>query len=322
MIKTKTKLFLVLFILITLISTAVFATEPTNDAGEPVVTSETTDDENNQQTISEEDIEQKDRYFAGDNIEINTLIAGNVFAIGKNVTLTGQISGDLFVIAETLTISSGTSIYGSTFAIASEINVDGEMYELYATCDKLTIDYYGRVYRDLSVIGTEVSINGIVDRNAYLDIDKLKLEKDCILRENLNYKAQSEAIYIDEEGNESTTIPETVVVGEKNYTQRNKKILKKEIKKSVNSILKSNKINGDVSEDKIKSIITSYIFNIANVSTNSEILKDTTNKVLIPTMYIYLDIIVIIALVLGIVLPKVIGKKEKTEKESKKSKEE
>lgn len=317
--KTKTKLFLVLFIIITLISTVVFATEPTNEAGEPVVTSETPTDETGEgeQTISEEDIEQKDRYFAGDNIEINTLIAGNVFAIGKNVTLTGQISGDLFVIAETLTITSGTSVYGSTFAIASEVNVDGEMYELYTTCDKLTIDFYGRVYRDLSAIATEVSVNGIVDRNANLDIDKLTINKDGIFRGNLNYKAQSEAIYVDEAGNESTTIPDTVVVGEKNYTKRDKKILKKEIKKSVNSILKSNKINGDVSEDKIKAIITSYIFNVTNVDTNSEIVKDTTNKVLIPTMYIYLDIIVIIALILGIVLPRVIGKQGKTKTESK-----
>lgn len=319
--KINLRLFLILFAVVTLISTVVFATEVTPLTEEtPDTTQTTTNETGNQGTDTQTptgQIETKDRYFAGDNIEITTLIDSNVFAIGKSVTLTGQIGGDLFVIAENVTIGEGTAIYGNLVVMSSTLTIEGQIYDVYAACDKIEVGYDGYIYRDLRVMGTEVYLNGIVGRNAYLEADKLVLNKDCVLQGNLNYTAQSDAIYIDESNNESTTIPDKVIEGENNYTPRSKKLFKNEIKKSVNSILKTNKINGDISEDKVKEIIISNIFNISNINTNSEIAKEGLNKVLIPTMYIYIDIIVIIALILGIVLPKVIGKKDKTKKEDK-----
>lgn len=311
--ETKVKLFLILFIAVALISTAVFATEATPTTDETPGTTTETEGDNTQ----EQQIENTDRYFAGDNVEITTLIDSNVFAIGKNVTLTGQVGGDLFIIAENVTISERTAVYGNLVVLASTVTIEGQVYDVYATCDKLEIGYNGYIYRDLRAMATEININGIVGRNVFLEADKITLNKDCELKGNLDYKAQSEVVYIDESNNESTTIPENVIVGEKNYTPRSKKLFKSEIKKSVNSILKSNKVNGDMSEDKVKEIIISNIFNISNVNTNSEMAKASSNKVLIPVIYIYLDIIVIVALILGIVLPRVIGKKDKTKKEDK-----
>lgn len=314
--ETKIKLFLILFVVITLISTAVFATET------PVApeTSGTTSQPEGENAQEQQQIENVDKYFAGDNVEIATLIDSNVFAIGKNVTLTGQVGGDLFIIAENVTISERTAIYGNLVVLASTVTIEGQVYDVYATCDKLEIGYNGYVYRDLRAMATEININGIVGRNVFLEADKVSLNKDCELKGNLNYKAQSEVVYIDESNNESTTIPENVVVGEKNYTPRSKKLFKSEIKKSVNSILKSNKISGDMSEDKVKEVIMSNIFSISNIKTNSEMVKTSSNKVLIPVMYIYLDIIVIVALILGIVLPRVMSKQDKAEKQTKKEK--
>lgn len=316
--ETKLKLFLILFVVVTLISTAVFATEPTNDAGEPVVTSETTPEttegEDNEQQTEEQTIEGGDRYFAGDNVVISTLIDSNVFAVGKEVTLTGQIGGDLFVVANKLTIDVGTAVYGNVFAIASEIEINGQIYDLYGACDKLTIEYDGYIYRDLRAMATEVFINGVVGRNAFVEADKVVLNKDCIINGNLNCIAQSETIYVDAENNESTEIPQSIVKGEKQYTKRDKKLFNSRIEKSIDSLLKSNKINNDMSEDQIKSVIASYIFNVTGVKTNSEI-KTSTSQVLIPEVYIYIDVAVIIALILGIVLPKVIKKKDEEEKE-------
>lgn len=315
--KTKVKLFLILFVLVALISTAVFATEATPEAPTTGQTPGTTNETDGEDTQTPQQIENTDRYFAGDNVEITTLIDSNVFAIGKNVTLTGQVGGDLFVIAENVTIAERTAIYGNLVVLASTVTIEGQVYDVYATCDKLEIGYNGYIYRDLRAMGTEININGIVGRNVFLEADKVALNKDCELKGNLNYTAQSEVVYIDEANNESTTIPENVVVGEKNYTPRSKKLFKNEIKKSVNSILNSNKINGDMSEDKVKEIIISNIFSISNVNTNSEMAKASSNKVLIPVIYIYIDIIVIVALILGIVLPRVMNKKDKTEKQSK-----
>lgn len=314
--ETKLKLFLILFVVVTLISTAVFATEPTNDEGEPVTTSETAPEGDGAQSTEQKNIEDGDRYFAGDTVEITTLIDSNAFVVGKDVTLTGQIGGDLFVIANKLTIVEGSAVYGNVFAVASEIVIDGQIYDLYGTCDKLTIEYNVYIYRDLRAMTTEAEINGVVGRNVFIEADKVVLNKDCIINGNLNCIAQSDTIYIDPSGNESTTIPETVVKGENQYTKRDKKLFNSKIEKSVNNILKSNKINNDMSGDKIKSIITSYVFNVTGVKTNSEV-KTSINQVLIPKIYIYIDIVVIIALILGIVLPKVINKKDGTEKETK-----
>lgn len=314
--ETKLKLFIILFVVVTLISTVVFATEPTNDAGEPVTTSETAPEGDGTQPTEETNIEDGDRYFAGDSVEITTLIDSNAFAVGKDVTLTGQVGGDLFVIANKLTIAEGSAVYGNVFAVASEIEIDGQIYDLYGTCDKLTIEYNGYVYRDLRAMATEVFMNGVVGRNVFVEADKVVLNKDCIINGNLNCIAQSETIYIDSSNNESTTIPKDIVKGENQYTKRDKKLFNSKIEKSVNSILKSNKINNDMSGDKIKSIITSYVFNVTGIKTNSEV-KTSTNQVLIPKLYIYIDIVVIIVLILGIVLPRVINKKDSTEKETK-----
>lgn len=295
--KTKSRLFLVLFLIVTLLATSVFATEET-PSEEAVVTSEVTDEtvadenETDETETEEKSIEAMDRYFSGDEILIDSLIDGNVFAIGKKVTLTGQIGGDLFVIAETLVIDGG-SAYGSVFAVASEVTVDGQMYDLYVTSDKLTVEYDGYIYRDLKAISTEISIDGIIARNAFIEADTLNLEDDCIIQGNINYTSQAEASY-----------PDSGIKGEKNFTQANKKVLKKEIRKTVEDILKTNKIGNDTTEDELKAIIMSYVFTGLNVKTNSTLLSSAHQNSKVPAIYLYIAIAIIIVLAVLLLLPK------------------
>lgn len=335
MMKTKSKLFLILFVIVTLISTAVFATEVTNTntETEPVTTSEegvevtSEDTTTGDNTQTDENVEASDKYFSGDDVEINTLIDGNVFVIAKNVKLTGQIGGDLFVIAETLTIDGG-AIYGSVFVTASEITINGQMYDVYATCDKMRIEYDGYVYRDLRVMGTEVSINGVVRRNSFIETNKLILDKDCLMPGNLNYTAQSEAVYMktvqgdgEEKSTEETTeIPAENVSGEIKFTKRNKKVFSKEnaVKSSVEKIIKNNKINNDTSEENLKSIILGNVLNNLGVKSNSELTKKVQKTMQIPALYVYIDVIVIVLLILALVLPRIMNsKKTSTDKKEK-----
>lgn len=332
MIKEKSKILLILFIAIILVSTAVFATDSTDvteePEGQPVTTSETNPNLSagttgeGETTTTDEEVEGRDRFFTGDEIVIETLIDGNVFAIGKNVKLTGQIGGDLFVIAEKLEVEAGSSVFGNIFVTASEISINGQMYDVYATCDKLEIQYDGYIYRDLKAVGTEVTINGVVGRNAYIETDKLILDTDCLMPGNLNYKSLTDAVYREtsedgESTNETTSIPKKNVNGEVTFTKTSKKVLKKEIKKTVEDMLKSNKINNNTSEDELREIITSYAFNITGVKSNSDIAKSNSNVMTIPNIYVYIDIVIIVALILALVLPKVIKRKGKTEKENK-----
>ena len=296
--KTKSKLFLILFIIVTLLTSAVFATEPTTEptGDEPVTTSEdnaipvdeTTegeagDGQEQSEEISEEDIVGDDQFLTGDDIEISKLMDGNIFAMGKNVTVSGQIAGDLFVVADTLTING--VVYGNVYAVASEITLNEEVHYLYATCDKLRIEYQGYVFRDANVIASDVYINGIVNRTANIETDKLVLDTEAIML-NLNYKAPSEVVYMektdDENTQETTTIPEEVVQGETN-----------------------NKIKSDTNEEDLKKFVVSYALGITGINTNSETVKEY-NNVTIPTVYVYvaLAIIIVLAVLLIITLGK------------------
>lgn len=335
MSKTKLKLFLILFVIVSLITTVVFATEAkTATEDEPVVTSQT-DPENTEgivstdeiaegdQVVSEDDIVSTDRYFAGDKVEISDIIDGNVFVIGKEVTITGEIGGDLFVIADKLTID-GAAIFGNVFGMASEINIDGAMYYAYLVCDKFNFEFNGYVYRDLYVEATEMKLNGRIIRNAYLEADKVTIDTNLEVYQDINYTAQSEAIYIEEleDGTtrETTTIPETVAAGNINYTNRSKKLFNKEIKRTVQSVLSSNKVSDNMNEDQIRKIFTSYALNNFNIKSSSENLKNTSNKILVSKAYFYVSIVIFVVLIIvgvfAIILPN-INKSEKTKTKEK-----
>ena len=323
--KTRTKLFLIVFLIVVLMSTTIFASEVVTTSEEAptseVVTSENpTDETTTDETTTDEDIKNSDRFFSGDDIEISEVVDGNVFIIGKNVKLTStQIGGDLFVIAETLSMDANSTIYGSVFVLASEITIDGAMYDTYLVCDKLNFDYNAYAQRDLRAMASEITLNGRVRRNSYLEANKLILDTDFLTAGDLNYTAQSEAVYMekqeDDSKKETTTIPEGVVQGEVKYTKRDKKVFSKEIKKSVQDIIKTNKINSNTSEEKVKAIFTSYMFNNLGINTNSNIVKDAARStVTIPKVVFYIGIIVIVLLVVALILPIILNKKNSKER--------
>ena len=340
MIKSKFKVVLILFLTLILVSTGVLATD-TNATDEPVATSETnpentaegdattTDDATtSEEEISEEDIKNIDKFYSGENVEISDLVNGNVFAIGKNVKLTGKINGDFFVIAENLTINPDNTeaFCGNLFAVASEINMDGGAYDAYLVCDKFNLEYNGVIDRDLRVTASEINLNGIVGRNAYLETNKLVLDTYFLSGGNVNYTAQTEAVYMQlgedgETATETTTIPTDIMRngGTVNYTHRDKKILKSEVKKSITKILNNSKVKDGLTEEEAKAIIASFIFSNFNVKSNSELVKNAKSGVVVPAVYIYINVIVIIALVLALILPKINKtKKEPTSKEENK----
>lgn len=325
--KTKTKLFLILFTIVVLMTTMSFATEeaPVETPTEDTTTTEqetTEGEEANTEgaNISEDSIIESDRFFAGDDISISELIDGNVFAIGKKVTISGKIAGDLFVVAENFVMESQTEIYGNVFVIASEIEINGTMYDTYLVSDKLVFGYDGFVQRDLRALSTEISLDGRVVRNSYLETDKLTLDTGFLTGGDLVYTAQADAVYMekqeDDSVKETTTIPKEIVPGEVKYTNRSKKLFRKEVKKSVDSILKTNNIKNDMSEEQIKSVITSSVFNVAQIKTRSDLAKEGAKTVTVPKVYVYIVAVIIIALVVALILPKILSNKTNNVKET------
>lgn len=213
MSKKSLKILLILVTILSLISTFSLATDTnatsTNNDNEAVVTSDdgnnnavtTSDDsttstnDNSGQTTSSEATSNNDVYLNGDDVTIDTseTINGNAFVVAKTLTVRGQIGGDLFAIAETLNIDGG-QIYGNVFALSNNITLNGLIYDLYASCENLTVSYDGVAYRDLKVICKKASINGVVGKNVnILARDSVTIESDGLIYGDFNYSAKSEA---------------------------------------------------------------------------------------------------------------------------------
>ena len=208
------------------------------------------------------------------------------------------------------------------------MNVNSRMYDTYLIADKFNFGYEAIVQRDLRVMASEILLDGRIYRNAFIEADKLTLS-DLLMMGDLNYTAQSEAVYL-KKNEDGTTEPETteiptgeggIIGGEVRYTQRNKKLLNKTIKKTVEEILKSNKIDNNIDEEKIKSIITSYIFNGMGIKSNTEMAKEASNSVVIPKVCVYIVAVVIVLLVLALILPIILKKNANSEKKPREPKE-
>lgn len=326
--KKISKLALILLAIVILTSSAVFATEPTAPATD--TTQATGETEGSGTELSEDDVVNADKFIAGEELQITEIVDGNMFIIGKNVTINKTlVNGNVFVIAENLTMDAETEIYGALCAIAKEMNVNSRMYDTYLVADKFNFGYESIVQRDLRVMASEIVLDGRVYRNAFVEADKLTLS-DFLMIGDLNYIAQSDAIYIkkNEDGStepETTEIPSGengIIKGEVKYTQRKKKLFDKSIEKTVKEILKSNNINSNTSEDQIKSIVTAYIFNGMGINSNTQMAKDASKSVMIPKVYIYITAVVIILLVLALVLPIILKKTNNGIKEPKEKKSE
>lgn len=220
MLKNKTKIIAIFLTFILLFSTTfVFATDETDNNGVmPISTDESTNEtENSVQdettTQSQENSYKKsDVYLTGKDVTIDYIVDGNVFVCADTVTINSQIGGDAFILAKNLIIDEQAYVFSNIFAISDSIEIKGVVYDIYALAKNLTISK-GYIYRDIKVSCNTLNINGIVGRNAFVNCNKLNFNTDQgddgAIYGDLNYTASSEI-----------SIPENVVSGTTNYTQR------------------------------------------------------------------------------------------------------
>lgn len=205
---------IILIIATMIISSVCFASEEgimpiSEEAGDPIQEISIPDNEQ----ITTPDTSNwinSDAYLFEDNIIINKVVDGNVFAIGKTVTVTGEIGGDLFVIADKVIIDGGY-IYSGIFASANEIEINGVVYDLYAMAKKVTIGEEGYIYRDVRATAETLNLNGKIGRDAYIAIKELDISENGAINGNLEYTSSSEATISEEAiGGEIKYTPETI----------------------------------------------------------------------------------------------------------------
>lgn len=218
MLKSKSKIALILLLVIVLISGYSFATSEVTATEEDINNAivETSDDSDEVETTSsDESWVKNDLYICQDNVVVEDIVDGNAFIIGKNVTIKGEIGGDLFVMADKLTIDGGY-VYSSVFACANEMTVNGIIYDIYAITNSFTLNEDGYIYRDLKISSKSCNINGKIKRNAMLNCSEYNLSDSAVIGGNLEYTA-----------NEDISVPEDVVTGEvKRNAQESSKVEK------------------------------------------------------------------------------------------------
>lgn len=141
----------------------------------------TTDDSSSDQdvattTMTEENFKQHDVYLTGDDITIDYVIDGNLFVIANNVTINSQIGGDAFICANTITVGEQGYVFSNLFAVSSNINIKGVVYDLYILSNDVNITGY--IYRDIRVSTKNLNIFGTVGRNAFIKSNNIKFAED------------------------------------------------------------------------------------------------------------------------------------------------
>ncbi len=210
MLKTKSKILLILLSVVLLVSSCCFATtepETTADNNETAPVEDEAGDE-----VQTDDVISDDLFIAEDIVNISGVVDGNAFVIGNEVTISGEILGNLFVVANKLVMDDGY-VYNSLFACAKEIIINGVYtYDMYAVCDNFQFMSSAITYRDLRVLASNVSIEGQIGRNAYISANTLSFANSVSTNVygELYYSAPNEIV-----------ISENAVAGEIHYTATN-----------------------------------------------------------------------------------------------------
>lgn len=258
--KTKFKFLLALMLVILLVSTYCYATEPADveesaDASTAISQEDLTSllsnttAENTTAVPSNSDQPEwtySDYFACEDTVTLTGIVDGNAYIIGKEVTIKGEIGGDLFVMAQKLNIDGGY-VYSSIFAMAEEITMNGISYDLYAMCSSFKLESNGFVYRDFKVAGNDISLAGKIRRNAFIVGNNLSFDETVgtIIYGDLNYTS----------GAAEFTAPEGTVAGEVKYQQE--KVEETDVDVDPNAVAKVS--FGAIVLRKIKELVSTLV---------------------------------------------------------------
>ena len=203
MLKNKLKVIaLIMLIVVFLMTPFVNATEENQPGNEAVTTSneeQANVESTNQQTTAQNNYKDGDVYLTGDEITIDYIIDGN-----------------LFVFADTVNINKGGYVFSNLFTIANDLNINGVVYDLYASCTNINISGY--VYRDIKIASNNFKLSGVIGRNAFVTSNNISFETN-VNGENNSTSQGTIAGDLNYTSKNEISIPEGIVNGTINYTE-------------------------------------------------------------------------------------------------------
>lgn len=165
------------------------------------------------QLISEEPMDpsnmvQDDIYALDQDVVIDKMVDGNVYAMGQNVKIEGaNIFGNVFVMAEKVEIVN-SQIGGSVFAMGETVNFSGSMNDVYVAGNRVNFNQDCSVWRNAKVSGGTINVNGEIGRDFTAFAETLNVAETAKITGKLNYSS-------DKEG----TISENAQIGDVAFEQ-------------------------------------------------------------------------------------------------------
>ena len=233
MIKKNFKIFAILFIVLTIISSfsLCFADETTNEVANTdanasqEATTEKTED------TKEPEVHNGDLYIFESNVKMDKLVDGNVYIMGNNVEITGQINGNLFVLGQNVTFgtkdekkdenaesttanTNSCYVRYSIYVCANNVYYNGACNDLYVATRNLEMTYDSYVIRDVKAVSSNTIMQAAVGRDVDLTTSSLSFgnneDKNPVIYGNFRYSA-----------NKEQEIKDGMVEGEVKYSPHN-----------------------------------------------------------------------------------------------------
>ena len=213
----------IIFLIIILISTVVFAAYPENlekneleelqdefmtltseqiqDAEELIETPESEGEmltEATEEAVeSDVSLEEGDLYEINSDVTIGKMVNGNVYVIGQNVIFDNAvIHGNAFVLGHNIEFKN-TEINGSLYVAGETITFAGTTNDIYACGADITLNKDAHIWRDVKVAGENIKLNGSIGRNVYAGANNLVVDDNIIITGELNYASENEAAISD-----------------------------------------------------------------------------------------------------------------------------
>ncbi len=199
MFKKKTKLFLLITIILLIVSTISFATS--DNTVTPISETNVINTVDNEVATNTEnddpEVYNDNLYLFNNTVIMDQLVDGNVYIVGQNVEITGKVNGSLFVLADTVTFGENSYIMQSIYVCANEVILNGAANDLYAIANKVDMSYDSFMLRDLYVTATDTfNFNGGAGRNAFVSAKNFNFVTDqnspAIVYGNLTYTSSNE----------------------------------------------------------------------------------------------------------------------------------
>ncbi len=203
----KSKIFILLLLIVMFISTVSFATNESEISTISINEDDVSSVLDESQIPVSKDVD-KDLFLIDSDVIIDYNVNGNAFIMGDTVTISGKISGNVFIIANTLNVTSTGYIYNDLFVCGKEVNISGFVYDVYATTTKLTISSGATVFRDVSAGAQTLILGGKIKRNANISFDNATFGDSAYIGENFNYSSSAKV-----------EVPENMVKGSVNFTE-------------------------------------------------------------------------------------------------------